>query len=69
MTPQELKAARRTLGLSQRTLAIALSDPDNPDGHKVDPRTIRRWESSLQIPGPVIRCIRYMLKDSSLLTK
>jgi DNA-binding transcriptional regulator YiaG len=69
MTPTELKAARRTLGLSQRALAVALSDPDNPQGHQVNPRTIRRWETGLQIPGPVIRCVRYMLADSSLLTK
>jgi len=69
MTPQELKAARHALGLSARGMAAALSDPDNPQGHQVNPRTIRRWETGLQIPGPVIRCVRYMLKDSSLLTK
>jgi len=66
MTPTELKAARHALGLTARGMAEALSDPDNPQGHQVDPRTIRRWETGLQIPGPVIRCVRYMLADSSL---
>ena len=45
MTPNELKTARKALGLSQREMGLEL---------EVDPRTVRRWEAGPQaVPGPV----------------
>jgi len=45
MTPNELKAARKALDLSQREMGLEL---------EVDPRTVRRWEAGPQaVPGPV----------------
>jgi DNA-binding transcriptional regulator YiaG len=58
MSPDEFKAARATLGLSAREMAIAL-DMDERWGD----RTIRKWESGKSpIFGPVGVAVRYMLK-------
>lgn len=55
MTPDELKQARRKLGLSTQKLAFALNM--GKDGG----RTVRRWErGDNQIPGPVEVAVRYM---------
>jgi DNA-binding transcriptional regulator YiaG len=46
MTPTQIKAARKALGLSTGGFARALGG---------DPRTVRRWEDGTkQPPGPVI---------------
>ena len=53
MTPNELKTARKALGLSQREMGLAL---------EVDPRTVRRWEAGPQaVPGPVKVAVGFML--------
>lgn len=47
MTPAGLKAARKSLGLSQAEFARAVGVSDG--------RTVRRWEDAERdIPGPVI---------------
>lgn len=70
MTPEQLKEARRNLGLSASAMARALSDPDKPPrigdpgkaAGQVDPRTIRRWEDGTQdIPGPVVAAVTLMM--------
>jgi DNA-binding transcriptional regulator YiaG len=54
MTPNELKAARKVLGLSAAKMGQAL---------EVDPRTVRRWEAGPQaVPGPVKVAVGFMLK-------
>lgn len=55
MTPQEFKAARRTLGLSAEKMAKALNVSSG--------RTVRRWEAGKDIPGPAIVAVRFMLRD------
>jgi DNA-binding transcriptional regulator YiaG len=46
MTPTELKAARKRLGLTQKALAQALTDL----GRKTSPRTVEGWEYGRTIP-------------------
>jgi DNA-binding transcriptional regulator YiaG len=59
MTPTELIAARKQLGLSQAGLAAALGLTSD--------RTIRRWEAGdMPITGPAELAIRYMLKYGPL---
>lgn len=57
MTPEEIKAAREFLGLSQRGLAWALYMGANGE------RQVRRWESGeTPISGPAevaLHCLRY----------
>ena len=56
MTPAELKAARRRLGLTQRALGEALG---------VSRVTIARWEAGLHpLPRAVGLLLNRMLKDS-----
>jgi DNA-binding transcriptional regulator YiaG len=58
MTPTQLQAARKRLGLSARGLAAALE----MDGQWSD-RTIRKWERGEHaVPGPVAVAVRYMVK-------
>ena len=57
MTPNELKLARRALGLSQSGLAEALL-MSATNGQ----RTIRRWETDGGIPGPVQVAVAAMLE-------
>lgn len=72
MTPEQLKEARQTLGLSASGMAKALSDPDKPPriadpskpAGQVDPRTVRRWEDGTQdIPGPVVVAVTLMMES------
>jgi len=59
MTPQELKTARRELGLSASGLAKLLGVGSG--------RTVRRREAGdREIPGPVIRLIKLLLKDPDI---
>lgn len=46
MTPGELKAARLRLGLTQNSLAQALTAL----GRKTSPRTVEGWEQGRSIP-------------------
>lgn len=58
MTPKQLKAARKRLGLSARGLAMALDLPS-----QWSDRTVRKWESDdSEVPGPIAKCVRFMLK-------
>ena len=55
MTPDEFKAARKTLGLSAAQLGSILD---------TDPRTVRRWEdeSGTRPPNPIAcRVLEWML--------
>lgn len=57
MTPKQLKAARKRLGLSAAGMARALEMP----GRWAD-RTIRKWESEgSDVPGPVAVAVRGLL--------
>ena len=59
MTPQELKDARKRLGLTQSQLAakLGLSEANGDN-------TVRKWEAgSREISGPVAVAIAYMLRD------
>ena len=57
MTPEDVKTARKTLGLSARGLAEAL----NLGTH--GGRTVRRWESGeTPISGPAQVAIKLMLE-------
>jgi len=58
MTPDEIREARRQLGMSQAQLADALGlSPDNGR------RAVGHWEDgSKAISGPAVVAIRYMLK-------
>lgn len=59
MTPAELTAARKRLGLTQSGLAEALRL--GPNGE----RTIRRWErGDIPVTGPASVAIELMLRDS-----
>ena len=56
MTPPEIKAARKALGLTAKALAIALRLGANGG------RTVRRWESGeTPISGPAQVAIEMML--------
>lgn len=61
MTPDQMKAARKALGMTQGELARELRLGKN------GARTVRRWEteedaeSSRAIPGPVIVLIEHWL--------
>lgn len=58
MTPEQLREARRKLGLSAAKLAEVLRLGRGGD------RTVRRWESNERsIPGPVEVAIGYLLRD------
>lgn len=60
MTPDELREARRKLGLSAATLAKALRLG------KAGERTVRRWEAGdSAIPGPAQVAIEMMLERLS----
>ena len=59
-TPDDLRAARRTLGLSASGLAAALRLGANGG------RTVRRWESGdIAFSGPVALVIEGLLRDAS----
>lgn len=60
MTPADLKAARKALGLTQSGLAEALRlSPKNGD------RSIRIWESEGNtVPGPVQVAVEFMLANA-----
>jgi len=58
MSPEELKQARQTLGLSCAGMAAALEMP----GRWAD-RTVRFWEQpDGKVPGPVAVAVRFMVK-------
>ena len=57
MTPDDLRSARRTLGLTCQALAEALG---------VNERTIRRWEKGkCRIPGAALLVITGWLKRAT----
>jgi DNA-binding transcriptional regulator YiaG len=64
MTPTDLRAARKTLGLTQSGLARALRlSPKNGD------RSVRIWETEGNtVPGPVQVAVGMMLATRSLPT-
>lgn len=58
MTPADLRAARKALGLTQSGLAEALRLSD-----KNGARTIRIWETDGNtVPGPAQVAVEFMLK-------
>jgi DNA (cytosine-5)-methyltransferase 1 len=60
LKPAELRAARKSLGLSQTGLAEALRL--GPNGE----RTIRRWEAGdVPITGPASLAIELLIKQSA----
>lgn len=66
MTPDDLRKARKALGLSQSGLATALTDPDHlaVQSRAVTDRTIRRWEAGTQdIPHPAVVAIKLLLRQ------
>jgi len=55
MTPEEIKAARRAIGMTQQGLANALH---------LHLSTIASWEQGTQpISGPALVAMRYMLRE------
>lgn len=59
MTPADLRAARKTLGLTQRGLAEALRLSE-----KNGDRSVRIWEQDGNtVPGPVQVAIEAMLRE------
>ena len=61
MTPDEIKAARHDLGLTQSGLAAELELAN------ADSATVRSWESGRRVPsGPVRVAIRLMLEIKAL---
>jgi len=55
LTPKQLKAARKRLGLSQHKLAGRLGVSDG--------RTVRRWErEGATVPGPVAIAVEALVK-------
>ena len=58
MTPTDLRAARKALGLTQSSLAKALGlSPAN------GARSVRSWEKEGNtVPGPVAVAVRYMVE-------
>lgn len=62
MTPDDVKAARLQLGMTQAQLAHALGLVGDDAV-----RTVRRWESGDRaIGGPAAQCLRYLLKFGPL---
>lgn len=62
MQPEDVKAARVTLGMTQPQFAEALGLVGDDA-----PRTVRNWESGRRtIGGPAAQCIRYLLKFGPL---
>ena len=62
MTPDELKATRKDLGLSIVNLAIALGVGEHAGPNE---RTIRRWEKGhWPIPGMAVLAIMYLKKTN-----
>ena len=66
MTPQELKSARKRLGLTQAELARLLG---------VEPQTVRRYETAEHhsthrpVSGPVETAVAYMLAHGTTLAE
>lgn len=59
MTPDDLKSARRALGLTAEGFASLVSVQGG--------RTVRRWEAGdRDIPGPVIVLVSAILSDRSV---
>jgi DNA-binding transcriptional regulator YiaG len=62
VTPDEVKAARLQLGMTQAQLAAALGLVGDDAV-----RTVRRWEAGDRaIGGPAAQCLRYLLKFGPL---
>ena len=60
MTPRDLRAARKALGLTQAGLASRLRLSE-----KNGDRSIRVWEQDGNtVPGPVQVAVEYMLKEA-----
>lgn len=60
MTPADLTAARKRLGLSQAGLSQALRMG------KHGGRTVRRWElGEIEVPGPVAVAVELMLREKA----
>jgi DNA-binding transcriptional regulator YiaG len=62
MQPDEVKAARLQLGMTQQQLAHALGLTGDTAKD-----TVRQWESGRRpISGPAAQCLRYLLKFGAL---
>ena len=62
MTPADFRAARKTLGLSARGIAAALS---GDAARRINPRTIRRWErGDSPIPAPVATLLPRLIAEA-----
>ncbi len=60
MTPRDLRAARKQLGLTQTGLAAALRLSE-----KNGDRSVRIWESDGNtVPGPVQVAVEFLLKEA-----
>lgn len=61
MTPEEVKAARQKLGMTQTGMAVAL------ELSGADSATVRSWENGRRTPsGPVRVAIKLMLRIQEL---
>lgn len=59
MTPDDLRAARKTLGMTQKKLAEALRMG------KWGAQSVAKWEKGLlDVPGPITLGIEFLLKDA-----
>jgi DNA-binding transcriptional regulator YiaG len=59
MTPNELRKARKRLGLSQAGLAEALRMGANGG------RTVRRWElGEIPVTGPASKAVELMIREA-----
>lgn len=59
MTPEELKAARRALGLSAEGFALWVGVSGN--------RTVRKWENGERdIPGPVQVLVKAVMESEAV---
>jgi DNA-binding transcriptional regulator YiaG len=62
VTPDEVKAVRLQLGMTQAQLAAAMGLVGDDAV-----RTVRRWEAGDRaIGGPAAQCLRYLLKFGPL---
>lgn len=59
MTPKQLKAARKKLGMTQKTLGETLGLRSKEPG-----RTVRLWEAGVHpVPGPVELAVKALVND------
>lgn len=68
MTPDDLKAARKRLGMTQPELAAALSD--NPDRTPIHQVSIAKWEAGTEkIPHMLARALRELERERRKLAR